>query len=131
MSGSLRAEALRITAAHLSEIEAAARDDLRRRGFDYPVRATVSEQYFNTRCYEDFTMPAGRYDALRLEIGGASGSNWWCVLYPALCVGAACGAGLEDSLTEGEYRVVTTDRLDFRFKVVEVFEECLSFLRGK
>ena len=122
-------KAMDITAAHLSDIEAAAADEIRKRGFDYPVKAEVSEAYFNTRYYDGFTMPAGWYDALRLKIGSASGSNWWCVIYPSLCVGAACSDKLEDELSEGEYRVVTSDRLDFRFKVVEYFESIMNVLR--
>ena len=122
-------KAMEITAAHLSEIEAVAEDEIRSRGFDYPVRASVSEAYFNTRYYEDFTMPAGWYDALRLEIGGAAGANWWCVIYPSLCVGAACSGEMEDKLDEGEYKVVTSDRLDFRFKLVEYFEGIKNLFR--
>ena len=118
-----KAEAERITADHLDEIELAAEDEIKQRGFDYPVDAEVSEMYFNTRYYDDFTLPAGRYDALRLRIGEGEGSNWWCVMYPSLCVGAACRDKMSEQLTEGEYRVVTSDRLDFRFKIVEYFEE--------
>ena len=117
-----KAEAERITADHLDEIELAAEDEIKQRGFDYPVDAEVSEMYFNTRYYDDFTLPAGRYDALRLRIGEGEGSNWWCVMYPSLCVGAACRDKMSEQLTEGEYRVVTSDRLDFRFKIVEYFE---------
>ena len=118
-----KAEAERITADHLDEIELAAEDEIKQRGFDYPVDAEVSEMYFNTRYYDDFTLPAGRYDALRLRIGEGEGSNWWCVMYPSLCVGAACRDKMSEQLTEGEYRVVTSDRFDFRFKIVEYFEE--------
>ena len=74
-------------------------------------------------------MPAGWYDALRLTIGDGGGQNWWCVMYPSLCVGAACENKMQQQLSEGEYRVVTSDRLDFRFKVVEYFEELINLFR--
>ena len=113
--------ALRITRAHLSEIEAIAAEEIRSRGFSYPVRAEVERMYFDTRYYEEFTLPAGEYDALRLTIGEGGGHNWWCVMFPSLCVGAACGDELRDKLDEGEYQVVSADQLDFRFKLVEMF----------
>ena len=106
----------------LSEIERIASSEIRRRGFDYPVTAQIGEMYFNTRCYDDFTMPAGRYDALRLTIGDGEGQNWWCVMYPSLCVGAASETEMEDHLVDGEYEVVTADKYDFRFKLVEYWE---------
>ncbi len=114
-------EALAVTRAHLSEIEATAAEEIRDCGFSYPVKAQVAAMYFNTRCYETFTMPAGVYDALRLTIGDGKGKNWWCVMYPALCVGAACRGEMRDRLDDGEYRVVTADQFDFRFRLVELF----------
>jgi stage II sporulation protein R len=122
-------DALRITREHLGEIEAIARDEIRASGFDYAVTAQVGEAYFHTRAYEDFTMPAGWYDALRLTIGDGSGENWWCVMYPALCVGAACRDEMREKLDEGEYRVVTADKVDFRFRAVEIFEDFLNLFK--
>lgn len=122
-------QAMAVTVDHLSEIEHIAEDAVREYGFDYPVHAEVDEMFFNTRYYDDFTMPAGRYDALRLTIGAGEGRNWWCVLFPTLCIGAACGDGMQGALSDDEYRVVTTDRVDFRFKVVEFFEGFLDHFR--
>lgn len=124
-----KAEALMITRERLPEIESAAADEIRRHGFSYPVRAEVGEMYFNTRYYDDFTMPAGWYDSLRLTIGRGEGRNWWCVLYPTLCVGAACDSKMRDQLDSGEYRVVTADKFDYRFKAVEIFEDIAGWLR--
>ena len=124
-----KAEALNITRTHLSEIEQIASSEIKRRGFDYPVTAQVGEMYFNTRYYEDFTMPAGQYDALRLTIGDGEGQNWWCVMYPSLCVGAASETEMEDYLDDGEYEVVTADKYDFRFKLVEYWEGFRSIFR--
>jgi stage II sporulation protein R len=122
-------DAIRITREHLKEIEDAAREEIKERGFDYEVSAQVGEAYFHTREYDDFTMPAGWYDALRLTIGAGEGENWWCVMYPALCVGAACRDEMREKLREGEYRVVTADKVDFRFKAVEYWEDFLNWFR--
>ena len=124
-----KAEAMRITQTHLGEIEQIALGEIRRRGFDYPVTAQIGEMYFNTRYYDDFTMPAGQYDALRLIIGDGKGQNWWCVMYPSLCVGAASDTKMKDELDEGEYEVVTADKYDFRFKLVEYWEGFRSLFR--
>ena len=122
-------EALDITRSHIGEIEAAAEREVRRRGFDYPVSARIVTDDFDTRFYGSFTMPAGRYDALRLTIGDGAGKNWWCVMYPSLCVGAASADDMKEELDRGEYRVVTSDRFDFRFRLVEYFEDVRGWFR--
>ena len=124
-----KASAMEITAAHLREIERAAESEVRAHGFDHSVSAELDKAYFNTRYYDEFTMPAGWYDALRIRIGSGGGSNWWCVVYPSLCLGAACRDEAEEKLSDGEYRVVTSDKLDFRFKLVEYFEGFLNRFR--
>lgn len=73
----------------LSEIERAAREEILRQGYDYAVKAELVNMYFETRTYENTTLPAGRYDAVRVSIGEARGKNWWCVLFPPLCIPAA------------------------------------------
>ena len=95
----------------------------------YSVKAEVGQAYFNTRYYDDFTMPAGWYDSLRLTIGDGGGQNWWCVMYPALCVGAATEDKMKEDLDEGEYRVVTSDQIDFRFKLVEYWNDFCNLFR--
>lgn len=122
-------EALTVTREHLSEIEAAAHREIRDRGFGYTVKAEVAPVDFDTRYYEGFTMPAGRYDALSLTIGEGAGKNWWCVMYPSLCIGAASKDELRDELDDGEYRVVTADRFDCRFKLVEYYEAVRGWFR--
>ncbi len=122
-------EALDITRSHIGEIEAAAEREVRRRGFDYPVSARIVTDDFDTRFYGSFTMPAGRYDALRLTIGDGAGKNWWCVMYPSLCVGAASADDMKEELDRGEYRVVTSDKFDFRFRLVEYFEDVRGWFR--
>ena len=78
-----------------------------------PVRVQLVNMYFDTRRYASGTLPAGRYDALRIDLGAGKGRNWWCVLYPGLCR-SACGSyaqPAENDLVCGEYIL--------RFKVVE------------
>ncbi len=122
-------EAMAVTEDHLDEIEKVAEKEIRDQGFDYTVKAEVGQAYFNTRYYDEFTMPAGWYDSLRLTIGEGGGKNWWCVMYPALCVGAATDDKMKEDLSEGEYRVVTSDKVDFRFKIVEYWEDLCNLFR--
>lgn len=77
-----------IIRSNLGELEAAGEDALRAVNCFDKVTASVTDCYFPTKEYEGFALPAGRYTALRLEIGAAKGQNWWCVAFPPLCVGA-------------------------------------------
>lgn len=59
------------------------------RGCTYTAAVTAGISDFPTRVYGDYTLPSGRYQALRIELGEGKGRNWWCVLYPSVCIGAA------------------------------------------
>lgn len=74
----------------LDEIERIAERTLKKNGCDAKAEASVGETYFDSRTYGDITMPEGEYTALRIEIGDAKGRNWWCVMYPPLCLPPAC-----------------------------------------
>ena len=110
--------ALRWAAAHLSELQRVARTVLAGRGSFAPVRVYLVEMYFDTTRYSASALPAGRYQALRIDIGAAPyGRNWWCVLYPGLCR-TACGgyaAPAENDLVCGRYLL--------RFKCVEWWQK--------
>ena len=102
-------EAIAWTAQHLFELQLTARHALAKLGLRAPVRVQLVNMYFPTRRYGSGTLPAGRYDALRITLGenDRSGKNWWCVLYPGLCR-AACGSYAlpqENDLICGEYIV--------------------------
>lgn len=123
-------QAQRIISEHLPELESAAADEVRRHGFSYPVKATVSNMYFPTRDYETFSLPAGYYDAFRVEIGDARGQNWWCVMFPPLCITAAQVQESADDyrLTDEEVQLITSGKTVYRckFKAVELFSEFCS-----
>ena len=108
-----KADALTWAAQHLFELQLTARHALAKLGVRAPVRVQLVNMYFPTRRYGSGTLPAGRYDAVRIELGTGAGRNWWCVLYPGLCRAACGGYALpaEKDLVCGEYIL--------RFKVVE------------
>lgn len=109
-------------ATHLSDVEQVAERTLRKNGCDLPVTAALKKVKFNTRTYGNITLPAGDYDALQVEIGAAKGKNWWCVLFPSLCVPSSTNMQMEDVLTQDELQVVEQSGYDVRFKVVEWYE---------
>lgn len=109
-------------ATHLSDVEQVAERTLWKNGCDLPVTAALKKVKFNTRTYGNITLPAGDYDALQVEIGAAKGKNWWCVLFPSLCVPSSTNVQMEDVLTQDELQVVEQSGYDVRFKVVEWYE---------
>ncbi len=125
-----RAEAEKVVAKRLPQIQKTAQAEVYRRGYRYPVKAQMTNMYFNTREYGNVTIPAGMYDALRITIGSGNGHNWWCVLFPALCLPAAeAPSKLEDVLDKDEMHVVKgNDNYIVKFKSVEMYEQFRSWL---
>ena len=119
-----KTQALNNMQAQLEQIQAVADDVLRQNGKEYISAVYLTNEYFSTREYEGFTMPAGRYDALRIELGEADGRNWWCVAFPPLCYGSAA-APEPDTARQitGEITLIETTGMRPAFRTVELFEE--------
>ncbi len=125
-----RTQALTCLQQALPSLQQAAQQCVWDNGYSYPVSVGLSEEYFSTRTYETGTFPAGRYQTVRINIGEAEGKNWWCVMYPPLCVPAATEhTVLSDVLTHEQCQVVEqAPRYAVRFKVVEWFNALVEFL---
>jgi stage II sporulation protein R len=125
-------EALEQAKAKLPIIEAAAQQRVYQEGYDYTVKAELCEMYFTTRHYDTVTLPAGIYDALRITIGNGKGKNWWCVVFPPLCVSAATQAKEISDVLEPEQEEIVTkpEKYEVRFKIVEIFEDICNCFRG-
>lgn len=96
-------------------------------GGRYPVQATLTTAEFPLKEYDGFTLPAGRYPALRVIIGEGAGRNWWCVVYPPLCT-AACtdleGAAIDAGLAQDEVKLITEQEgYTLRFRAVELWQQ--------
>lgn len=109
----------------LAELEKSAETFVKNAGFDYDVKITLSNEYFATRTYESVTLPAGKYLALRVVIGSGEGHNWWCVMFPPMCVPAADKKDeIENVFTDKEIKLVESKpKYEPRFKVVEIYEQ--------
>ena len=124
---SSRAEAEGKLRGQLLEFERLAEAVVREVGYDYEVTAELTDTEFPTREYEDFTLPAGEYLALRILIGDAAGRNWWCVVFPPLCTAASAdvpASALAAGFTEDEVRLITEEDRGYvlKFKAVEFWE---------
>ncbi|MGN1194833.1 MAG: stage II sporulation protein R, partial [Acutalibacteraceae bacterium] len=84
-----KSTAQRKIADSLNELRLAAEDEIRKSGYTYPVRLELAKTDFPTRTYGNVTLPAGQYNAVRVIIGSGEGKNWWCVMFPPLCLSAA------------------------------------------
>lgn len=109
----------------LAELEKSAETFVKNAGFDYDVKITLSNEYFTTRTYESVTLPAGKYLALRVVIGSGEGHNWWCVMFPPMCVPAADKKDeIKNVFTDKEIKLVESKpKYEPRFKVVEIYEQ--------
>jgi stage II sporulation protein R len=108
----------------IPEIERIAKRVIDEQGYDYCVSAEVTSMEFDTRVYGDITMPAGEYEAIRVTIGEAKGKNWWCVMFPPLCIPAVAAEETIDVfgevLTEEEKDILQNPtKYEARFFIVD------------
>ena len=126
-------EAMKIANEHKEEFTQIAEKVIKENGYNYTVNVQVGKADFPTKYYGDITLPAGTYDALKVQIGEAKGQNWWCVMFPPLCfVDVSTGIvpdnskqELKQSLDNEEYDLISkTDdnEISFKFKIVELFQ---------
>ena len=116
---------------HLDEIEDTANEVLEKAGFSDRVTVTLDKEAFESRVYDTFTLPAGVYESLRIVVGEGEGKNWWCVVFPTLCVpettddfaSAAVSSGFSDTLTA---TVSNEEGYEIRFFVLD----CLGKLQN-
>ena len=94
------------------------------------VSVTLGEEYYPTREYDTFSLPAGRYQSLRVTLGEGAGHNWWCVVFPPLCLTAAESEAAFEEL-DGETRaIISSDGggVQFKFRLLELWGELMDFL---
>ena len=124
-------------AGHLDELAAAGQAVVDAHGGTDRVTAQLTRCWFPTKTYTDFALPAGAYTALRIEIGAGGGQNWWCVVFPPLCLGSVSETtqetALEAGLTENQVSLMTGEDEGYvvKFKAVELLEQFKGWLEGR
>ena len=129
---STKEEAINLVILHQKEFRQVALDTIKSEGYSYDVKINIGNFEFPTKNYGDISLPAGFYDALRVEIGKAEGRNWWCVMFPSLCfVDVSSGIVPEESkeelqnvLSNEEYSIISDNsnsEIKFKFKLIEFF----------
>lgn len=124
---------IELSKTHIEEFKTIAEKVIHENGYDYSVSAEIGNFYFPTKYYGNISLPAGNYDALKIEIGDAKGQNWWCSLFPPLCfVSVSAGVVeeegetyLKENLSEEEFEIVseTFPEIEFKFKIVELINQ--------
>ena len=125
-------EAILMIENYKDDFKKIALDVIHSEGFDYNVNINIGNFNFPTKNYGDISLPAGMYDALRVEIGNSNGQNWWCVMFPSLCfidinhgiVEKDSQNILEKELSKESYAIVSDkskSTIKFKFKILEFF----------
>lgn len=117
--------------SRLEDLQETANRILTEAGSEDQATVTLAKEAFSTRDYDTFSLPAGVYESLRVTIGQEEGKNWWCVVFPSLCLpatsegfeDAAAGAGFQDGLTN---TLQQEDGYEIRF----FFLDCLGWLEN-
>lgn len=131
---STKQEAITLVEKNKDIFKRIALDIIRNEGYSYDVNINIGNFEFPTKNYGDISLPAGLYDALRVEIGEAKGRNWWCVMFPPLCfvdissgvVPANSKELLKNNMSEEEFALVSDNsntEIKFKFKVLEFFNQ--------
>lgn len=115
--------------AQLTEI---ANQTLSDNGFDYTAQICLVEEYFTTRFYNNFTLPAGEYLAIKVILGEGKGHNWWCVMFPPLCLPAASeNENVDVVLGENGAEIVQNyQKYEMKFKFIEIYECIKNKIKG-
>ena len=129
---SSKEEAISLVTEHKDEFKQVALETIKNEGYNYDVNINIGNFEFPTKQYGDISLPAGYYDALRVEIGETKGRNWWCVMFPSLCfIDISSGIVPEESkeelqnvLSDEEYSIISDNNnyeMKFKFKLLEFF----------
>lgn len=123
-------DAEKIAAENIENFKETAQKIVNENGFNYNVDLKIKDEFFDTREYDDFTLPAGTYKSLVFTVGEGSGQNWWCVMFPEVCVGG-CSGRLNDSLTDESANIAyNSDKYVVKFKTVEIFENIKTKIKN-
>ena len=129
-----RESARAVVEKNMDALREAAQDEVYRQGYSHPVSMELTHMYFTTRVYGETALPAGYYEALRVTIGAGAGHNWWCVIFPAMCLPVAEESQeLDGVLNEEQMEIVEegeSAQYEIKFKALEWYEQIVDWFRG-
>lgn len=138
---STKEEAINLANENIDNFYNIAKNTILENGFNYNVNIEIGNFDFPTKTYGDISLPAGFYDALKVEIGDAKGKNWWCVMFPSLCfvdisngvVPEESKENLQANLDYEDYNLISSDDAEYKlkFKLVELFENAKIIMAKK
>lgn len=112
------------------DIENDAQKWIRELGYDYSVKAAVVKEWYDTRIYDGFTLPQGTYSSLQITIGNGNGKNWWCVMYPPLCMDIATESAPHDDAvldySKEEINLIKGGKYNVKFKLLEIISSAFT-----
>ena len=137
---SSKEEVIALAKENQEKFQDIAKKVIKENGYDYDVNVSIGNYEFPTKNYGDISLPAGNYDALRIEIGDAVGQNWWCVMFPPLCfVDVTSGVvpdeskeTIKENLNDEEYNLISdteSPSIKFKFSLIEFFKG-ISFAKA-
>lgn len=119
----------KIVSENLNAFEEIANKVIKENGFNYKATVSIGYSDFDTRYYKDFTLPAGSYKSLIITLGEGKGKNWWCVVYPTVCIPSAVKGKLTDTTKQESARIAKSQKqYVMRFKLVEIYEKIKKFI---
>lgn len=135
-SGTDKETAKAMISQRLDQITVISNEVLKREGSSHLAQVSIQQEAFPKRQYDTFSLPAGIYDSLRIRIGEAQGQNWWCVIFPSLCLSAtsegfestAVSAGFSNDLTS---TISRAEGYEIRFFFMDCLGKLENFLWGK
>jgi len=119
---------------NLEELCAIGSDTLKQCGVNQTVCAELDLEHYPTREYETFSLPSGEYLSLRVILGSGEGANWWCVVYPSICLNTASdleSAAVSAGFSRDEVRFITEDsfKIKIKFKLLDLYYRFRRFLQ--
>ena len=115
-------ESIEIAQSNTELIKASAQEVIKKYNKNYDVKVYVDNEFFDVREYKDFTLPSGNYNTVKIVIGEGKGKNWWCVMYPAVCI-SACSDDFDKALTKEEKKLITSKKYIPKFKILEIINK--------
>lgn len=120
-------EAKQIISDHLNAIAGAAAKASEGRG----VKVTLNREHYPTKNYEGFSLPAGNYQSLKIVLGEGQGHNWWCIVFPPLCLETAQAQQVQSVMAREDYAIVSDCQgYELKFKLVELWGELVDKLNS-